>query len=355
MGQLSYTTAQIDAALGKVVNIDSTPTEASNDTVTSGGVKTALDLKANDNQVVKLSGNQTVEGIKTFSASPIVPAPTTDFQAATKKYVDDNAGGGAVDSVNGQTGVVVLDADDIDDTATTHKFTTAGELSKLAGIEAGADVTDSTNVAAAGAVMKSQYTPAYSLLAQQSGTGNPSVVTVANERILGRKSGGGDGIEGLTASEVKTILALTKSDVGLGNVDNTSDATKDAATATLTNKTIVEPIITEISGTTIAAAPVRDISSSFTLTNTGRGHFHLMDASVGAIVITLNDTSETDFAASFGEANFFAVDATNPITFAVGGSQTIIGSDLEMDGEGALVGVKYIGSSRWALVGKLKA
>lgn len=34
------------------------------------------------------------------------------------------------------------------------------------------------------------------------------------------------------------IVVLTKSDVGLGNVDNTSDATKNSATATLTNKTI---------------------------------------------------------------------------------------------------------------------
>jgi hypothetical protein len=33
-------------------------------------------------------------------------------------------------------------------------------------------------------------------------------------------------------------VSLGKSDVGLGNVDNTSDSTKDAATATLTNKTI---------------------------------------------------------------------------------------------------------------------
>jgi hypothetical protein len=36
--------------------------------------------------------------------------------------------GGAVDSVNGQTGAAVLDADDIDDTATTHKFATAAQL-----------------------------------------------------------------------------------------------------------------------------------------------------------------------------------------------------------------------------------
>lgn len=42
----------------------------------------------------------------------------------------------------------------------------------------------------------------------------------------------------ITASGLKTALSLAASDVGLGNVDNTSDATKNAATATLTNKTI---------------------------------------------------------------------------------------------------------------------
>ncbi|CAH1658773.1 hypothetical protein CHELA1G11_12858 [Hyphomicrobiales bacterium] len=37
---------------------------------------------------------------------------------------------------------------------------------------------------------------------------------------------------------LKAALTLVKGDVGLGNVDNTSDSTKNAATATLTNKTI---------------------------------------------------------------------------------------------------------------------
>lgn len=45
-------------------------------------------------------------------------------------------------------------------------------------------------------------------------------------------------IKSKTYSAFKTLLALVKGDVGLGNVDNTSDATKNAATATLTNKTI---------------------------------------------------------------------------------------------------------------------
>lgn len=42
-----------------------------------------------DAQNVKLTGNQTIAGIKTFSSSPIVPTPTTAMQASTKKYVDD--------------------------------------------------------------------------------------------------------------------------------------------------------------------------------------------------------------------------------------------------------------------------
>jgi hypothetical protein len=45
---------------------------------------------------VYVAGDQTVAGVKTFSSSPIVPTPTTDYQAATKKYVDDNGGGGSM-------------------------------------------------------------------------------------------------------------------------------------------------------------------------------------------------------------------------------------------------------------------
>jgi hypothetical protein len=64
-----------------------------------------------------------------------------------------------VASVNGQTGVVVLDPDDLDDSATTNKFTTAAEISKLAGIEASADVTDAGNVGAVNAAATSKATP----------------------------------------------------------------------------------------------------------------------------------------------------------------------------------------------------
>lgn len=42
----------------------------------------------------------------------------------------------------------------------------------------------------------------------------------------------------LTSPAITTPTGIVKGDVGLGNVDNTSDATKNAASATLTNKTI---------------------------------------------------------------------------------------------------------------------
>jgi len=96
-----------------------------------------------------------------------------------------------VQSVNTQTGAVVLDADDIGDTSTTNKFVTAADITKLGnlsgtntgdqdlssyqlqpsegafvngdktkldGIEASADVTDATNVTAAGALMDTEVT-----------------------------------------------------------------------------------------------------------------------------------------------------------------------------------------------------
>ncbi len=41
-----------------------------------------------NNNFVKLTENQTVAGVKTFTSSPIVPTPTTDTQAANKQYAD---------------------------------------------------------------------------------------------------------------------------------------------------------------------------------------------------------------------------------------------------------------------------
>jgi hypothetical protein len=52
--------------------------------------------------------------------------------AGVRSWVEQSGGGGgAVDSVNGQVGVVVLDADDIDDSTTVNKFVTDADLTIL--------------------------------------------------------------------------------------------------------------------------------------------------------------------------------------------------------------------------------
>lgn len=94
-------------------------------------------------------------------------ADTNAFTDAEKSKLAGIAAGAevnTVDSVNSLTGAVVLDPDDLDDTSTTNKFTTAAEISKLAGIEALADVTDEANVVAAlsGASLAAIGTPASS-------------------------------------------------------------------------------------------------------------------------------------------------------------------------------------------------
>ena len=57
-------------------------------------------------------------------------------------------------------------------------------------------------------------------------------------------------------------VTLTKSDVGLGNVDNTSDATKDAASTTLTNKTLSNPTV---NGYTEGVTALGTVTSSATI------------------------------------------------------------------------------------------
>lgn len=46
----------------------------------------------------------------------------------------------------------------------------------------------------------------------------------------------------ISVNEQTGVVVLAKADVGLGNVDNTSDATKNSAAVTLTNKTITSPL-----------------------------------------------------------------------------------------------------------------
>jgi hypothetical protein len=73
-----------------------------------GEINTKVDTTTFDAETVKLTGNQTVDGVKTFSSSPVVPTPTTDMQASTKKYVDDIAIAGSPDASTTAKGIVEI-------------------------------------------------------------------------------------------------------------------------------------------------------------------------------------------------------------------------------------------------------
>ena len=59
----------------------------------------------------------------------------------------------------------------------------------------------------------------------------------------------------LTTPVINNPTGLDSTDVGLANVDNTSDATKNSASVTLTNKTLTSPVISSISNTGTLTLP----------------------------------------------------------------------------------------------------
>ena len=60
-------------------------------TINGVGFDGSANITVSDDTAVKLTGDQTIAGVKTFSSSPIVPTPTATTQAANKAYVDSKA------------------------------------------------------------------------------------------------------------------------------------------------------------------------------------------------------------------------------------------------------------------------
>jgi hypothetical protein len=83
-----------------------------------------------------------------------------------------------------------------------------------------------------------------------------TVVTTTGTQALTNKT--------LTSPTITSPAGITKSDVGLSNVDNTSDATERAAVATLTNKRVTPRVNTVASSATPAINT--DTTDLFTIT-----------------------------------------------------------------------------------------
>lgn len=101
-------------------------------------------------------------------------------------------------------------------TAALNGYATSTQITKLDGIEALADVTDATNVNAAGAVMESDYN-AHSILAATDDN-TPAVLTVTEQTVVGR----------LTSGNISAV-AIGIADNNMVQIDSASAATGEYA------------------------------------------------------------------------------------------------------------------------------
>ncbi len=116
------------------------------------------------------------------------PDGTHDSRYYTEPEVDAlivTGGGGDVSSVNTQTGVVVLDADDIDDTATLQKFVSSADLTKLGGIAPGATANDTD----ANLKARANHTGTQSADTITDGTTNKAFLATERTKLTGVASG----------------------------------------------------------------------------------------------------------------------------------------------------------------------
>jgi len=251
-------------------------------------------------------------------------------------------GAAPVDSVNGQTGVVLLDADDISDAATTNKFTTQAEIDKLAGIEALADVTDATNVTTAlGSISVTAHSDVTS-----AGSGQ-IITTIERDKLAGIEAG----------AEVNTVNSVNTQ---TGAVVLDADDISDAAT---TNKFTTAADISKLAGIE-AGADITDVANVTSAINSisVTAHSDVTSAGSGAIITSAERTKlngieagadVTDVANVTTALNSISVTAHSDVTSAGSGQIITAAERTQLQGAGARYTVSVISANTTAVKDRL--
>jgi hypothetical protein len=206
--------------------------------------------------ITLVGGTSTAE----VNANDILPITDVDDttgspQGTTKAVkVSDLMGESPVQSVAGRTGAVVLDADDIDDSSTSHKFVTASDITNLSNLS-GTNSGDQD----------------LSALATQVSLGNHEALT---SLVHGISAFGATLVDDADAATARTTL-----DVDQAGTDNSTDVTL----ATVPNNYL------SLSGQEITAGVV-----PVSLGGTGSGDLTTARANLG--LGTAATTASTDYA-----------------------------------------------------------
>jgi hypothetical protein len=219
------------------------------------GLQTSLDDKED------AANKGVANGYASLNASGQVPAsqlPLSDYFNKTTDTTDDITAGTAkfttqadIDKLAGIEANATADQTDseiktaYENNADTNAFTDA-EKTKLAGVDSGATAnstdatllnrTNHTGQQALSTISDAGLLAGKNTIAT-SDVDNNAITTAkiqqfASKSVVGRTSAGTGNAEEIDiATTLKTDLNLSKSDVGLANVDNTSDADKPVSTA----------------------------------------------------------------------------------------------------------------------------
>jgi hypothetical protein len=213
-----------------------------------------------------------------------LPTGTSSTTVAIGNHTHGGGGGGAVDSVNGETGTVVLDA-----TNTPPASIGAAAASHT---HAQADITSLTTDLGNKQPLDGDLTAIAAL-------------TPTNDDVMQRKAGAWTN---RTPAQLKTDLALAKGDVGLSNVDNTSDASKPISTLTQAALDAKQPLDADL--TTIAGLTA---TTDNMIQSVGSAWASRTPAQVKTALSLNNVDNTTDAGKPVSTATQAALDAKQPL------------------------------------------
>lgn len=163
----------------------------------------------------------------------------------------------------------------------------------------------------------------------------------------------------LTAPVISSPSGLVSADVGLGNVDNTSDATKNSAVATLINKTLTSPVINSPTGLVKADVGLGNVDNTSDATKNAAAAT-LTNKTIDAASNTISNISNSNISASAAIAYSKLASMTGgsillgnvsnvPTVTAVTGDVTISNSGVTAIASGVIVNADVNTSAAIAL------
>lgn len=210
----------------------------------------SLGLKADDAHVVHRTGTESISGLKVFTDPLSTPTPVSGEHAATKAYVDGAVAAGLPSDASATSKGLVQLAGDLGGTAASptvpgliYKADITAVNTALSAKEPAITATDATDYYRGDKTFQTLDKATVGLSNVDNTSDATKPISTPVQSALSLKAPLKDptftGLVTIPAStNIVSPTGLVKADVGLSNVDNTSDAIKNSATATLANKRI---------------------------------------------------------------------------------------------------------------------